>query len=302
MRLSQIRDIFQMAIPLLRINSGQVTISGSNYWEIRNVRELKRGIDLISRTESFPQETNWLKDNVVYISGQDSIHVGVGEGKQYVEHINKLRELAESTVSMLSTLIGDDEENVIYVKLPNVTDFDGLAEHSSKFQLILSQTILHSEIGGKIEILGAENGSIWIKLKIGSPQAMILIASMAWAAAVIHKKTQEGRLIEQLVRTQEITNEHRKKVSDAYDIILDAYVKNETQHIMDTSFPKNRNDNELFQRVKNSLTMLSQELEKGAEINPSLLTPEEVSNLFPDVKQLQSIESRIKTLPKNKEE
>lgn len=43
--------------------------------------------------------------------------------------------------------------------------------------------------------------------------------------------------------------------------------------------------------------MLSEELEKGAEINPALIVPEQVTSLFPDMSKLQTIEYRIKAIP-----
>ncbi|GAL79539.1 hypothetical protein JCM19274_2047 [Algibacter lectus] len=42
--------------------------------------------------------------------------------------------------------------------------------------------------------------------------------------------------------------------------------------------------------------MLSSLIEKGAEIHPALNQPEKVTNLFPDMKKLNIIESRIKKL------
>ena len=55
-------------------------------------------------------------------------------------------------------------------------------------------------------------------------------------------------------------------------------------------------DNEQIERLKLSIKMLSNLIEKGAEIHPALNQPEQVSNLFPDMKKLNSLESRIKKL------
>ncbi|MEB0260207.1 MULTISPECIES: hypothetical protein [unclassified Mucilaginibacter] len=56
------------------------------------------------------------------------------------------------------------------------------------------------------------------------------------------------------------------------------------------------NDKERIERYKLSIDNMSKLIGKGTEIHPSLLAPENVSNLFPAYKNLNLIESKTKKI------
>jgi hypothetical protein len=53
---------------------------------------------------------------------------------------------------------------------------------------------------------------------------------------------------------------------------------------------------ERLERIKHSIEMMQGLLEKGAEVHPALMAPEQVKNLFPDFHKLGSVESKIKQI------
>jgi len=55
-------------------------------------------------------------------------------------------------------------------------------------------------------------------------------------------------------------------------------------------------DCEKIERIKLAITQFTELITKGVEIQPSLLVPENVNNLFPDMKNLPSIVSKIKQI------
>jgi hypothetical protein len=67
-------------------------------------------------------------------------------------------------------------ENAIYIKLPSVNDLTQLASSLEVFQKILQLAILHQAINGQVVVQGVENGSIWIKVSVGTIAAVNLIA------------------------------------------------------------------------------------------------------------------------------
>ncbi|GAI89905.1 unnamed protein product [marine sediment metagenome] len=139
-----------------------------------------------------------------------------------------------------------------------------------------------------------EGGSIWIDVFVGSTVAINTIGCLAWSAAVIFKKIQEGKIIEQHVRSLKIKNDSLDDIKKAQKEELDVLVEAEAKSINDKFFkPEN---NEQIERIKNSIKLLSGQLQKGAEIHPPLEAPENVVNLFPKMPDILGIESKIKQL------
>ena len=68
----------------------------------------------------------------------------------------------------------------------------------------------------------------------------------------------------------------------------------EATHINSEHFQNNSPEN--IERIKNSIKIFSELIDKGAEIHPALIAPEQVSNLFPDIKNLLGLESKIKRI------
>lgn len=71
-------------------------------------------------------------------------------------------------------------------------------------------------------------------------------------------------------------------------------IESEATNIYNENF---KGDNpEQIERLKHSIKLLSEQIDKGAEIHPALNAPENVKNLFPDTKNIATIESKIKKL------
>ena len=77
--------------------------------------------------------------------------------------------------------------------------------------------------------------------------------------------------------------------------MLKNVVAAEARHLEKEFFGDEENP-ERLERVKHSIETMQELLEKGAEVHPALLAPEQVKNLFPDYKKLGSVESRIKQI------
>ena len=92
-----------------------------------------------------------------------------------------------------------------------------------------------------------------------------------------------------------IKNESLKEIQEAQKKELDLIIDAEANQLYVENFTTEGN-NEQIERLKLSVKLLSEQLDKGAEVHPALNTPEKVSNLFPDMKKLESVESRIKKL------
>jgi hypothetical protein len=210
-----------------------------------------------------------------------------------------LKDYIKSLASFLNALgVQSPTESDIYVQFRTVGDLPAFKAQLETLQLILEQTILDSKIGGKMEIRSIDKGSIWLHLYIGSIQAVGFVGSIAWSAAVVYKKFQEGRLVEQHVESLKIKNEALKQIQEAQEKLLKDVVEAEAKHLEKEIFGEEENPDRL-ERIKHAIRLMQELLEKGAEVHPALMAPENVKNLFPDFKKLGAVESRIKKITEN---
>ena len=186
-------------------------------------------------------------------------------------------------------------ENTIPIKMEKIKDLNDLYNSAHAFQTIFSQLIINDTINGKTEIVIIENGSICIDIYVGSLQAVTLIGSVAWASAVLYKKIQEGKVMFEQVKSLEIKNESLKDIQMAQKEQLSQMLEIEARNIQINHF-SNQDNSEQFERIKLSISLLSEQLEKGSKIHPQLNAPEDVKNLFPNMGNLIGVESKIKQL------
>lgn len=201
--------------------------------------------------------------------------------------------LAQSFVSSVTTSESVDSD--IYVRFPRVDDLPALTDQLNTLQTILEQTILDPKIGGKMVVKSVDNGSIIMQLYLGSVAAVTFIGGLAWSSAVVYKKYQEALLVKMHVESLKIKNDALETIKDAQEQMLKNLVTAEARHLEKETFGGEENS-ERLERIKHSIELMQSLLQKGGEVHPALMAPEQVKNLFPDFHKLGSIESRIKQI------
>jgi hypothetical protein len=131
-------------------------------------------------------------------------------------------------------------------------------------------------------------------MTLGSVMAAKLIAGLVWAAAVIRKKKIEFKTFEQHVKNLEIKTESMVDLKDAQKKQLEISLEAEAGNLV-SQFYKSSNA-EKIERVKYSIKLISDLMDKGVEVHPALSASKEVGNMFPDYGNIRLIESRIKEL------
>ena len=180
-----------------------------------------------------------------------------------------------------------------------VNDYNLLVSDITDLQKCISQIILHPKIDGKLEIDSWESGSRWMNLYLGSALAVGIVASTAWSGAVVYKKVQEGRIFAEYARGLAIKNDSVEEIAAKQQEAISALVSEEAKRIQVKYYDEDE-DNENFERIKFSIKLFSELVEKGTEVHPALTAPESVQNLFPDFKNLESIVSQTKLLTDKK--
>lgn len=260
-----------------------------------NLINFRKGISSIEKTNLLNVEIEKIKNSGVFSTTSDVLKINVTEGRALKAPMDELLKIVSSLNQIFSDLSGTFRENSVSIKLPDISDFQDLSKVTGTFHTILSQSIINDEIKGQVKIDNVENGSIWLDVYLGSASALTLVGSLAWSAAVVFKKIQEGRIIEEHVRSLKIKNESLKEIKEAQKQAIDLMIDSEANQLYSENFTTEGN-NEQVERLKHTIRLLSEQMEKGAEIHPALNTPEKVANLFPDLKHLELVESRIKKL------
>lgn len=296
MLLKQKVDLLAAALPNLRVEFLDRVENGQDISEFSLLNNVRDAVEMIEKTGFFQDQVKQIKNNLVY---QRLGHKIISDRMMADDLKLRLENLtydASQLLLALYTIVGGSNENAVYIKLPQINDFQELSKESNNFHQILSQLVLYPEINGQASITSVENGSIWLEVSLGSAAATALVGRLAWSAAVFFNKVQEGKLMSESVKARKLDNARKQQLLNAHEIILDEFIENEVDYIKSKSFPNGGSDNELSGRIKNSLKLLSEEFAKGAEIQPSLYTSKEIQEEFPDMKLLSTLVSKIKHL------
>ena len=210
----------------------------------------------------------------------------------YIVKISYLVKLLHYWINEFLPVEQDDE--TVNIKLPKINNFDVLNKVANELRLAFSSVISEYE-GGKIEIVQFDHGSFWCVIKVGT--ALLLFTGLAWAGAVVAKKTIECRSAYEVYRNASARNEMLEELKRLNKAQIDIVVTQEAKLIQQEHF--NKEDHEQLERIKNSILNISELILKGTEIQPAIAAPEDVKNLFPDFSCLPLIESRTKKLTEN---
>lgn len=291
-RLKEIQSILDtLTIQDYRLNSDYKT---SGTYQISNINEFKIFLSIIEKVYIYDEQINDLRQSDLFTTSMDFINVS-SDTNNYIMGI--ARYLINSTDALkrtFSLLLPEDKENSISVKLSDPSDFQSLIKTMEKFNKAISNIIVEEEIQGSVHINNWEYGSFWVELVLGSVVAVQVVSRLAWSGAVVYKKINEGKILAQTVRGMEIKNDSLEDILNAQKQMTTQLIETEANAIEDEFF--NDKDNERIERVKHSIKMLAELIGDGVEVHPSLMAPEEVKNLFPDTKNLDSIMSKVKQI------
>ncbi len=294
MKLSSVLQTINIAYPLLdSFSVSTVTVNGVEYRQIRNIENVRRALQLLKSTKVFNEIVYKLEQTVFYGVNSEETNIRPAEYNSIRVLLDELMSVVIGVKKVVDNLIPEIPDNTVYIKLPEISDLDEFRKAIDAFNKILTMTILDPKIGGDIVFMGVEPGSNWFKVFVKTTTAISLLGSLMWSGAVIYKKVQEGRIIEQYARERELQNDHKENLVNAHKLLTDMAIDAEASILYKKYYEDGTIDNEQLERLKVSLKLLSEEIAKGAEINPALTAPEEVSNLFPNMKNLPMIESKI---------
>lgn len=278
---------------LNRLKWDSKSMAAGAQMQISGLTNIRSVVNDLENLKLFEDIISVLGSSAIFTTVNDQMTLQSQEGREIVSYLTLLKTLSENFLDVLINTVPEEDINSINIKLPPVNDFDELSKVSREIHLGLTQVIFNEEINGQTKIVSVENGSIWLNVFVGAT-AVTVIASLVWASAVIYKKILEGKLLAEQVRGLKVKNDSLEDILSAQKAETELMITAEAEHITSEHFKENIPEN--IERIKNSIIIFADLIEKGAEIHPALVAPENVNNLFPDPTKLIGVESKIKRI------
>jgi hypothetical protein len=241
------------------------------------------------------QQIDFFNNSIIAKTDQNDLLLKAEQSVTLQNNANTLISGLSILLATLDQLVPADDANSVIIKLPDPIDFKQAIDFQNQFFTAISQNIVNPEISGKVVLKEWEPGSFWLTLFLGTSAAVNLVAQIAWSAAVVLKKFQEYKILEEQTKSLKIKNEALDEIKRGIEEQMKLTLESEAKALQIHNFKKSDN-HEQVERLKMGIKTFMELIDKGAEIHPALNAPESVKNLFPNFKKLSSVESRTKLL------
>lgn len=285
MRLIDIKQCIDIAY-----ENYKYTTYTTGVYRVDNIQQLKIAIQCLIKAGFISEEDDFIKQ--ILYTQSDFLTCNSDEYSRRMNILTKLKFLLDTLYKWVNEYVpGKQDADTINIKLPQLNNFDELNKVSNELRLAFS-TVINEYEGGKIEIVQFDHGSFWCVIKVGT--ALLLFTGLAWAGAVVAKKTIECENAYEVYRNAAARNDMLEELKRLNKAQIDLVIEQEAKLIQQEYF--NKEDNEQLERIKNSIYNISELIFKGTEVQPALAAPEDVKNLFPDFTRLPFIESKVKKI------
>ncbi len=252
-----------------------------NWYAADGLIKLRKAIDELAEIDFLSIYTAPLKKSALYNSVADANYFESQEDSDIKKWVNALSGAISGLVAYFEFLEAKQDvpsDTVLNIKLPDVEGFSDLSKFSNDLKNAIELPLLESK-KGEVKIISAEEGSIWIKIAVGLPIALSLIAAICKAAAYYKREKAQA----------DIFNAYARMVNSGADV-MEAFsnltiqriesVKKAEAEAIQSKFYEAKSPEEL-EKLKNSIEIISTLMDKGARFLPSADNTE-AKKEFPD--------------------
>lgn len=277
----------------LSLNSKYISNAGDKAYRFEGLSNFRNKMEALVDIGLLAKDLEDLKSTALYSTTLDWIQVDNKTNSQIIAMLFEIEIKVDFMLDIIeaSELMG--KEDLLYIKLPEFKSFDELAKYSKELQKAIELPIIDDAIGGEVNIIGADQGSVILYVALGTIAAVKLIAGICWSAAVIKKKNAEANIFTQQAKTLELKNE----ALDSLIIAQGQQLKNiaDAEATALANGLLNHNDPETIGRLRMSMEIISNLIDKGGKILP-MSKDESVQKAFPNYSALDLIESSIRQI------
>lgn len=302
MRLSEINYI----INKLTIDGHHLLeeyIGGVNsMYDIRNIKKFKILIQEIEEfnIDFYKAEISIIKKNLIYETTADKLRVPsearnalIGSSSLIINSLNSLK-------IVLERITPEKNENSFLIKLPYTNNFEEITKDMSKIQKQLQLILSDEKIDSSMEIKNWEYGSYWIDIAINTQIALSVLGSITYAAAYIVKEIRKDQEHRAYIERLSISTQSIQDLQEAQKKHLDGLYNLEILDIQNKHYSNEPNP-ERNKKIKDTIKLFAELINKGGEFQPSLIAPEKMKKNFPDLKNIENLESPVAKIPEETE-
>ena len=261
---------------------------------LKNLVAFRTLVDAVEEVGPLQEAVATLRRSAIYSTVLDELSMSQGDAREVYQKANEFYYSVIALRSVVSRLAPDEPSESITVRLPEVSDLTAVVNVLGDIEKALSQLVLNAEIAGEVKVSRWETGSLLVLIYLKTLAAVDIVGRALKSAVIVYQEIQRGRLMGQQVKSYKIKNETLQDLHQAQSNLLKELISQEATAIDVASF--NERDPERLERIKNSIKLLAELIERGTVIYPALTAPKEQQAVFPDFKQLGTVATAIKQI------
>ena len=299
MRLQEVYSIRQQACeswPDLSFDEKKAT-GGVVYFTLKNLYEVQMLLQLLSPLPFLTESINDVKKTSPGFNQLNGIATFDGSSKNnLLGAYNRLKSKAITIVDFFNSIKYTQQADGFDIKLPPDISLLDLSRCAKDLNTVFSTCPLLSKEGCSVSLAAVDVGSIWLSFVIGGAtvaSVLGIIAALVDKALIIrshHLTTQEQA---ERIKSLQMGNDALEQANRINQEIGKQLLN---QVCKDLSEEHNVEDPEDFERLKNSVKLLSDWMCKGMEIYAAVQAPTEVKAVFPPVETQALAEKAIALL------
>ena len=278
MRIDEIRELIDQEIGDLDVEVTQVPSDASNL-KISGHRKAVAAARALEVTGAFPKEIEALVGDENLSGSVDPIVAQKDVAQRFAVKVRNLKGAAACVHRSLHALMLDTSETQVVIRLPHNGELSALVKDLSDLERLLSQAILNDFVKGAVRVAGFDRGSEWLILDLASIPAVVMLGMMYKYLLWSREKEQDIQIKRAWAESIGIDNEAKRKIYQALDSQLKAHER-ETLELVLRAGGIPTSENELSQRVLNSVKSLEKLVKKGMKIGLVTTSPRDVKELF----------------------
>lgn len=277
----------------------------STDYSIQNIEALRGMIDPL-------REVDCLQETIAAI-GEDFHDLDKPPYHEYFNSATKIHGdgLIRHLMSQIATICDlyesmglsiEDNRTGFDVKLPASISLEEISRCTHDLDLLLNKCPIFSGIDSTVSFERTDVGSVWLTFVVVGTAAVGFLGALAHLidkAIIVRSHHLTVKEHEIRVRELELSAEAAESLTKAYTEMNEKLLEKTVQELAQEHDVTSPEDQE---RVRAAIKTLSDWMDKGLQIYPSLSAPQEVKAVFPPLERQSLKESEIKMLTSSAQE
>lgn len=302
MRKSLIAKQTEYFYDLMDLNVTDSNINGHIYKVIKNWSQISIALYKLNEYPFVGKSVQDIFDlGASYQSSSEKISIADSDYNKFLTKFNLLKAKCEAIIDS-----DNNEEDIsnLYVKLPsNLNDLISLSSIAKDLDTAFNKCPILCEAIGAVSFRKVEEGSSWLVLAVGGAIAGAKV--LDWVANYIKScneiriqtKTIKNLDLDNILKEMEIEEKLQKQYKEKVITAEEAKIKSTCiDRFKQIGISKEKVNPEDESRIVHSMKTLSDLLDAGIEIYPSVLSDEETKKIFPKQEEFKLIEDSQKLL------